>query len=147
VYAGLYYWFPKITGRMYDERLGKSHFWLNFVGMSLTYLPMFLAGLLGMPRRVADYDPTFLVPNQLASFGAFLLGISVLPLLYNAVISLVSGKKATANPWNSLTLEWQTSSPPPAHNFEQTPTVAHGPYDYGEGLLPPSPAAAPASGE
>jgi len=144
IYAGLYYWYPKITGRMYDERVGQAHFWMNFVGMGLTYLPMFLAGLLGMPRRVADYDPMFLVPNQLASFGGFLLGISVLPFLYNAVISLLHGKPAGANPWRGLTMEWQTSSPPPDHNFDEPPVVSHGPYDYGEGHLV-SPEAVPAS--
>ncbi|HET7009248.1 MAG TPA: cytochrome c oxidase subunit I [Anaerolineales bacterium] len=147
IYAGLYYWYPKITGRMYDERLGQAHFWMNFIGMSLTYLPMFLAGLQGMPRRVADYDPNFLVPNQLASFGGFLLGISVLPFLYNAFVSLRSGKEAGGNPWRALTLEWQTSSPPPQHNFEQEPVITHGPYDYGEGHLAPHPAGAPAAGE
>ncbi len=88
VYAGLYYWFPKITGRNYDERLGRTHFALNFIGTNLAYLPMFVAGLMGMPRRVADYDPSFTTYNQLASLGAFLLGISVLPFLYNAIFEL-----------------------------------------------------------
>jgi cytochrome c oxidase subunit 1 len=148
VYAGLYYWYPKITGRMYDERLGHAHFWMNFIGTNLAYLPMFLAGLLGMPRRVADYDPSFTYLNQLASLGAFLLGASVLPFLYNAIISWVRGPRAVANPWRALTLEWQTSSPPPEHNFEHLPTVTHGPYDYGEAVPSiPEPAVSPAAGE
>jgi cytochrome c oxidase subunit 1 len=133
VYAAIYYWYPKMTGRMYDERLGKTHFVMNFVGTNLAYLPMFLAGLLGMPRRVADYAPEFTALNQLASAGALLLALSTLPFLYNAVISWISGPKAASNPWGALTLEWQTSSPPPEHNFEETPVVTHGPYDFGEG--------------
>ncbi len=132
VYAALYYWFPKITGRMYDEKLGVTHFWLNFLGTNLSYLPLFVAGLLGMPRRVADYAPEFAPYNQLATIGAFLLGISTLPFLYNAVISWIKGPKAEANPWKALTLEWQTSSPPPEHNFEETPVFDRWPYDFGE---------------
>jgi cytochrome c oxidase subunit 1 len=132
VYAGLYYWFPKITGRKYDERLGKVHFWMNFLGTNLSYLPMFLAGLLGMPRRVVDYAPEFTGVNQLATIGAFLLGASTLPFLYNAVVSWARGPKAEANPWRALTLEWMTSSPPPEHNFEEKPVMEYWPYAYGE---------------
>ena len=132
VYAAAYYWFPKITGRMYDEKLGKLHFWLNFLGTNLSYLPLFVAGLLGMPRRVADYAPEFAIYNQLATIGAFLLGISTLPFLYNAIISWVKGPKAESNPWRALTLEWQTSSPPPEHNFDTTPEFSRWPYDFGE---------------
>jgi cytochrome c oxidase subunit 1 len=132
VYAGLYYWFPKITGRKYDERLGKVHFWMNFLGTNLTYLPMFLAGLLGMPRRVMDYAPEFAGINQLATLGAFLLGMSTLPFLYNAIVSWARGPKAGANPWRALTLEWTTSSPPPEHNFKEKPVMNVWPYSYGE---------------
>jgi cytochrome c oxidase subunit 1 len=139
VYAGLYYWYPKITGRMYDERLGKTHFWLNFLGTNFTYLPMFLAGLLGMPRRVADYAPEFTLVNQLATVGAFLLAISTLPFLYNAVVSWVTGPKAGDNPWGARTLEWQTSSPPPEHNFDELPVVTGIPYDFGEPRSKPAP--------
>ena len=143
VYAGLYYWFPKMTGRMFDEKLGKVHFAMNFVGTNLTYLPMFVAGLQGMPRRVADYAVEFIPMNVLATMGAFLLGASVLPLLYNAVTSWAHGPKASANPWKALTLEWTTSSPPPDHNFESLPVLTHGPYDYGESIQA-APGAAPA---
>jgi len=147
VYAGLYYWFPKITGRMYDERTGRLHFAVNFIGSNLTYLPMFAAGLMGMPRRVADYDPAFTVYNELATFGSLLLAVSVLPFLYNVILSWARGPKASANPWSGRTLEWQTSSPPPPENFEQIPTVTGDPYAYGE-EAPKSgePAAAPAPG-
>ncbi len=131
IYAGLYYWFPKITGRMYDERLGKVHFWMNFVGTNLAYLPMFAAGILGMPRRVSDYAPEFTEFNVLATIGAIILALSSLPFLYNAIISWVRGPKASANPFRALTLEWQTSSPPPIHNFDDPPVVTSGPYDFG----------------
>jgi cytochrome c oxidase subunit 1 len=145
VYAGLYYWFPKITGRMYDERLGVVHFVLNFLGTSLAYLPQFEAGLMGMPRRVADYADQFTALNSLSSWGAFLLGISTLPFLYNAIVSWASGPKAADNPWRALTLEWKTGSPPPAENFEHLPVVSSGPYDFGHAPSA-SPAATPAGG-
>lgn len=146
IYAGVYYWFPKITGRMYNETLGKIHFGMNFVGTLLTYLPMFLAGMLGMPRRVADYAPEFAELNLLATLGAILLAFSTIPFLYNVIVSLAKGELAGSNPWRGLTLEWQTSSPPPEHNFESSPLVTSGPYEYGsaEGaqeLLEPAPAA------
>ncbi|MGQ0605148.1 MAG: cytochrome c oxidase subunit I [Anaerolineales bacterium] len=153
LYAGLYFWFPKITGRMYRESWGKLHFWLNFIGFNLTFLPQHLLGLSGMPRRVAEYDPQFQFINQLSSVGGFLLGISVLPFLVNAVLSWAFGPKASDNPWRALTLEWQTTSPPPIHNFAAPPVVTHGPYDYGLGVVPHgveapaarAPAPAPAS--
>lgn len=131
IYAALYYWFPKITGRMYDERLGKAHFIMNFLGTNLAYLPMFAAGILGMPRRVSDYAPEFQIYNVLATLGAIILALSSFPFLYNAIISWVKGPKATGNPWRALTLEWQTPSPPPIHNFEKPPVVTSGPYDFG----------------
>lgn len=132
VYAGLYYWFPKVTGRMYDERIGKTHFWMNYLGTMLSYLPMFAIGLLGMPRRVADYAPEFTTGNMLATFGAILLGLSTLPFIYNAIVSWARGPRAGNNPWKALTLEWGTSSPPPEHNFDTPPVPRQGPYDFGE---------------
>jgi cytochrome c oxidase subunit 1 len=117
---------------MFDERLGKVHFWMTFFGANLAYLPMFMAGLLGMPRRVIDYAPELTSINVLASFGGFLLGASAIPLIYNVITSWRTAPKAAKNPWRALTIEWQTSSPPPEHNFEQAPTLTHGPYDYGE---------------
>jgi cytochrome c oxidase subunit 1 len=147
VYAGLYYWFPKITGRMYDEKIGRTHFALNFIGTNLAYLPMFIAGLMGMPRRVSAYDASFTSYNQLATVGAMILAFSTLPFLYNAILSWARGPKAAANPWDAKTLEWQTSSPPPTENFEEIPTVTSDPYDYGEPAAPAiEPAAAPAAG-
>ncbi|HEX9796435.1 MAG TPA: cytochrome c oxidase subunit I [Anaerolineales bacterium] len=147
IFAGLYYWFPKITGRMYQEWLGKVHFWLTLVGTILTYIPMHLAGLAGMPRRIVDYADEFTDLNVLASIGGFILGIAVLPFIYNVIVSWARGPAAGNNPWRALTLEWQTSSPPPEHNFEHEPRMDHGPYDFGHDLVTGTPAAAPASGD
>ena len=134
VFAGIYHWFPKFTGRMYFEGLGKLHFLLTFIGAQLNFLPMHWAGLMGMPRRVASYDPEFALANVLASLGAFLLGVASIPFILNMVSSWVQGPKAPANPWGAIGLEWLLPSPPPAENFEEdVPTVISGPYGYGLG--------------
>ena len=134
VFAAIYHWFPKFTGRMYYEGLGKLHFILTFIGSTLNFLPMHWAGLMGMPRRVASYDPEFASANVLASLGAFLLGVATIPFLLNIVSSWVRGPKAPPNPWNAIGLEWLLPSPPPAENFEaDVPTVISGPYGYGLG--------------
>ncbi len=132
IYAGLYHWFPKITGRLYYEGLGKLHFVLTFVGTALTFVPMHAAGLMGMPRRVASYDPEFAYWNVLASLGGFLLGISTLPFILNMVSSWIQGEKSGNNPWRAIGLEWLTTSPPPVENFEEIPVVISGPYGYGK---------------
>src|SRR5205809_4146567 len=131
IFAGMYYWFPKMTGRMYDERLGKLHFWLTFVGFNLTFFPMHLIGVEGMPRRVADYAPRFAGWNMFISLASFGLGASVLVFLYNMITSWRNGPIAPANPWHALTLEWQVSSPPPIFNFTEIPQVVGSPYEYG----------------
>jgi cytochrome c oxidase subunit 1 len=131
LYAGLYHWFPKMTGRMLNEPLGKVHFVLTFIGTNLTFLPMHELGLRGMPRRVAMYDPQFQDINIIATVGAFVLGISVLPFIINVIWSWIKGPKASGNPWNAKTLEWTTASPPIIENWEVLPVVTHGPYDYG----------------
>ncbi|HET7044800.1 MAG TPA: cytochrome c oxidase subunit I [Gaiellaceae bacterium] len=131
VYAGLYYWFPKITGRMYSEKLGKLHFWLTFVGFNLTFFPMHWLGLQGMPRRVADYVPRFADLNLFISIASFGLGASTIVFLLNVIRSWRFGEPVGANPWRALTLEWQVSSPPPRFNFAQVPQVVGGPYEYG----------------
>ncbi len=131
IFAGVYYWFPKMTGRMYDERLGKLHFWLTFVFFNATFGPMHVLGLEGMPRRVATYAQQFAGLNLFISICAFILGLSTLVFLYNMVASWRGGPRATANPWRALTLEWQVSSPPPVFNFDAVPTVVGGPYEYG----------------
>lgn len=131
IFAGVYYWFPKMTGRMYDETLGKLHFWTTFVFFNLTFAPMHLIGVEGMPRRVFDYPEAFATYNLVISLASFALGLSTLVFIYNIVASWRGGPRAPANPWRALTLEWQVSSPPPVFNFDAVPTVVGGPYEYG----------------
>jgi cytochrome c oxidase subunit 1 len=148
IFAGVYYWFPKMTGRMFSDRLGKLHFWSTFIAFNLTFAPMHLIGLEGMPRRVSDYAQQFAGWNLFISLSSFVLGLSSLIFLYNMVSSWRSGPRAAANPWRSLTLEWQVSSPPPLFNFDRVPTVVGGPYEYGvpgavHGILAPPEEAKP----
>ena len=131
IFAGLYYWFPKMTGRMYNERLGKLHFWLTFVFFNATFLPMHWLGLQGQMRRTADYAPRFEGWNTFISISAFILGASMVVFLYNMIVSWARGPRAEGNPWRSMTLEWQVSSPPPLFNFDEIPQVVGGPYEYG----------------
>jgi len=131
IYSALYHWFPKITGRMMNEPLGKLHFVLTYFGFFFTFFPMHIVGMLGMPRRVAVYDPAFTDMNRLISFAAFVLGISTVVVIYNIGWSYYRGKVAGANPWRALTLEWATTSPPPPTNFEDDPIPFEDPYGYG----------------
>ncbi len=132
IYAAFYHWFPKITGKMFNETWGKIHFALTLIGFNLCFLPMHKLGLEGMPRRVAEYDPIFTYINVVCTVGAYILAVSTFPFLINMVWSWIYGEKANANPWQGLTLEWQTSSPPPIENFDTDPVLLTGPYDYGE---------------
>ena len=131
IFAGIYYWFPKMTGRMYNERLGKLHFWLTFIGFNITFFPMHYLGTQGMPRRVSDYAPRFADWNMVISLASFFLGASTIVFLYNMITSWVRGPKAESNPWRAHTLEWQVSSPPPYFNFDELPQVVGTPYEYG----------------
>ncbi len=131
IFAGVYYWFPKMTGRMFDDRLGRWHFWSTFIFFNLTFAPMHLIGIQGMPRRVAEYASKFAAWNLFISISAWILGLSTLIFLYNIVVSWRGGPRAPGNPWRALTLEWQVSSPPPVFNFDTVPTVVGGPYEYG----------------
>jgi cytochrome c oxidase subunit I len=131
IFAGVYYWFPKMTGRMYDEKLGKLHFWMTFIGFNATFGPMHVIGLQGMPRRVADYAEQYAGWNLFISIASFFVGLSTLVFVYNMAASWRGGPRAEANPWRALTLEWQVSSPPPIFNFDTVPTVVGGPYEYG----------------
>jgi cytochrome c oxidase subunit 1 len=130
-FAALYYWLPKMTGYALNERLGKVHFWLMFLGFNSTFLPLFAVGLLGMPRRVVVYPERFEFLNVWASVSAFVLGFSMLVFLANLVYSLVIARTTSEpNPWHSTSVEWQTTSPPPAHNFDRIPAIGD-PHDYG----------------
>jgi cytochrome c oxidase subunit 1 len=132
VFSALYHWYPKFTGRMLNEDLGRLHFLLTFVGFNLCFAPQHWLGLNGMPRRVAEYDPQFTFWNQVSSVGALLMAVSTLPLLINVLWSAWKGKPAGDNPWNALTPEWLTSSPPPVENWlGEAPLVQH-PYGYGQ---------------
>jgi cytochrome c oxidase subunit 1 len=126
-YSGIYFWFPKFTGRYLDERLGKLHFWLTFVGFHMTFLVMHWLGNEGMPRRYVDYLPTdgFTTLNTLSTIGSFVLGFSMLPFLWNIYRSYRYGETCTADdPWgHGNSLEWATSSPPPRHNFTSLPRI------------------------
>ncbi len=125
IFGGIYHYFPKITGRMMDEKLGKIHFWLNFIAMNLTFFPMHFSGMLGMPRRIYRYDAgqgwdTF---NLISSIGAYMLVISTAIFVYNFFRSHKRGAIAGANPWDAGTLEWTIPSPPPEYNFATLPQV------------------------
>jgi cytochrome c oxidase subunit I len=132
VFAGIYFWYPKVTGRMYNERLGRWHFWVTFIALQATFFPMHWLGLEGMPRRVADYDPKYAFWNTFITVSAFILGAGMIIFVYNMVVSARAGKPAGPNPWGAMTLEWQVSSPPPIFNFEIPPRIVGGPYRYGE---------------
>jgi cytochrome c oxidase subunit 1 len=125
VFAGLYYWFPKITGRMYNEALAKWHFWLMFLGFNATFLPQHMLGLMGMPRRVYTYERHGLFEwyNLVSSIGAFVMGVGILIFVVNAIRSWRSGPRVGGDPWVADTLEWYTTSPPPLHNFDRLPYV------------------------
>jgi heme/copper-type cytochrome/quinol oxidase subunit 1 len=126
--AAVYYWFPKIAGRLMSERLGKWQFALAFIGFNVAFFPMHILGLRGMPRRVYTYPAElgweFL--NRLSSLGAVLFFASFLLMLYNMIVSARSGTPAGDNPWNAGTLEWATASPPAPQNFDRIPVVASG---------------------
>jgi cytochrome c oxidase subunit I len=127
IFAGIYYWFPKMTGRMFDERLGKLHFWLFFLGFNLTFVPQHMLGLMGMPRRVYTYDREglFEVYNLLSTVGAWIMALAVLVFLVNAARSWRSGTRVGNDPWRADTLEWYATSPPHPHNFPRgVPYVA-----------------------
>jgi cytochrome c oxidase subunit 1 len=125
IVAGIYYWFPKITGRFLDERLGRLHFALQFIGFNLTFFPMHFLGLMGMPRRVYTYAAGlgWESLNLLATIGAFILALGFVVFFVNIARSLVAGERAPDDPWDGHTLEWLTSSPPPPYNFARVPVV------------------------
>ena len=125
IFAAIYYWYPKATGRMLSKNLGLWHFWLFFIGFHLTFDPQHIAGILGMPRRIYTYDPGrgWEIYNMISSFGAFFQVLGVSCLVVNLLRSLRNGAIAGSDPWDAWTLEWSTSSPPPEYNFEALPEV------------------------
>ena len=131
IFAAIYHWFPKMTGRKMNEFWGQVHFALTMIGLNMTFLPMHKLGLMGMNRRIAEYDPKFTALNEICTYGSYILAVSTLPFIINAVWSWFYCEKAGNNPWQALTLEWMTSSPPSIENFETLPVLTTGPYDYG----------------
>ncbi len=125
IFGGIFYWFPKMTGRMLNETLGKLQFVIMFIGFNLTFFPMHQLGLAGMPRRIADYagNAGWSELNLAATIGGFIIAFSMLPFFWNVLISLRNGKVAGDDPWEGNTLEWATTSPPPAYNFDHLPEI------------------------
>jgi cytochrome c oxidase subunit I len=143
LFAGVYYWFPKLTGRKLNEYLGKLHFLLSFLFMNLTFMPMFIQGFAGLNRRLADGGATYaaadgivglpgwvLMLHEYISHATWGLGLAQLPFIINLIYTLRRSKAVPDNPWQATTLEWQTSSPPPHANFAQPVNVRRGPYEY-----------------
>jgi len=138
MFAGFYFWWPKFTGRMLNETLGKIHFWTAFIFFNSTFLPLFAVGMMGMPRRTATYAPHLQFLNDWVSVSAFLLGGSMLVFLGNFVWSLVVSRvPAPANPWMARSLEWQLPTPVPVGNFDGPVRILAGPYEYGDPTAPP----------
>jgi cytochrome c oxidase subunit 1 len=125
LFAGFYYWFPKMSGRMYNEVLGQLHFWVFFVGVNVLFFPMHFLGLDGMPRRIPDYPDAFAHYNHVATMGYGIMVVGILFFFVNVIWSLIAGKKVGDNPWGegATTLEWTISSPPPYHQFETLPRI------------------------
>jgi cytochrome c oxidase subunit 1 len=151
LFAGAYYWYPKVTGRMMSERLGKVHFWLQLIGFNLTFAPFHILGLNGMPRRVYTYDPGYgwNFWNFVSSIGALVIAAAIMVFIYNLAVSRRRGLKVEHDPWDARTIEWLTTSPPPVHNYDTIPLVRardelwHRKYAEGG---PRTPVAVPAGG-
>lgn len=128
--GGFYYWLPKMFGKMYSEMGARISFIFIFIGFNVTFFPQFILGAMGMPRRYFDYIPAYQPLNRISTVGSWMIGIGFLVALYVIVQALRKGEKAPDNPWGGKTLEWQTQSPPIAHNFDHDPVVTEGPYEY-----------------
>jgi cytochrome c oxidase subunit 1 len=140
IFAAITFWYPKMFGRMMNEPLGKLHWLLSFVTFNGVFFPMHILGMRGMARRIADYTvyPSFadlVTMNQVMTYFALAMGAAQVLFALNFIGSWIFGPKAGRNPWLATTLEWETASPPPHGNFEQTPVVYHGPYEYSSPLV------------
>ena len=133
--GGLHFWWPKMFGRMYSERWGKISTALVFVGFNVTFFTQFILGAKGMPRRYYSYLDQYQPLHAFSSVGSWILGLGFLIMFIYLTHSLVKGRKASGNPWGSLTLEWSNSSPPPLENFESNPKLEYGPYDYDKKII------------
>jgi cytochrome c oxidase subunit 1 len=140
IFGALYFWYPKMFGRMMNETLGKIHFWLTLIAFNCTFFAMHILGIGGFPRRIADFRnygsfAHFENMNIFISISAFALGAVQIFFVINFIGSWIWGKKAPNNPWEATTLEWETTSPPPHGNFARVPVVHHGPYEYSSPLV------------
>jgi cytochrome c oxidase subunit 1 len=128
--AGLFYWSPKIFGKMYSEPMARMSFIFTFIGFNVTFFPQFILGAMGMPRRYYDYLPMYASLNKISTVGSFMIGVGIIIAITTIIRSILSGEKAPANPWGAKTLEWTIPSPPPHHNFDVDPVITEGPYEY-----------------
>ncbi|HTM95184.1 MAG TPA: cbb3-type cytochrome c oxidase subunit I, partial [Croceibacterium sp.] len=143
LFAGFYYWFPKMSGKMHSEFLAHVHFWIFFIGVNMIFFPMHFLGLDGMPRRIPDYPAAFQYWNEFASHGYTIMAISMVVFFINVIYAFAFGKKAPANYWGegATTLEWSLSSPPPFHQFETLPVIEDH-HSHHDAIGAPSPAGA-----
>lgn len=130
--AALYYWFPKMFGKMYNLKVASWSVLLFFIAFNLLYFPKFVLGYMGMPRRYYDYLPQFTELHLISTIGSWLMGLTLLLIIYNLLSALKNGKRSPENPWGGVTLEWHTTSPPPLENFNTLPEVKHEPYDFSQ---------------
>jgi cytochrome c oxidase subunit 1 len=126
IFAGWYYWFPKMSGYMYSETIGKAHFWITFIGANILFFPQHFLGLAGMPRRYADYPDAFAGWNKVSSFGSYITAFGTLVFIFGVIMAFRRKEKAAENPWGegATTLEWTLPSPPAFHSFETLPKIA-----------------------
>lgn len=131
-FAALYYWFPKIFGKMYNIKTANIGVALFFVAFNLLYFPKFILGYMGMPRRYYDFLPEFESLQFVSTVGSWLMLITLILIIWNLMHGILRGRKSESNPWGGVTLEWHTSSPPPLENFKVIPEVKHEPYDFSQ---------------
>ncbi len=143
-FGGLHYWWPKIWGRMYNESWGRIAAMLVFLGFNLTFIPQFIMGSKGMPRRYFTYPAKYQTYHVLSTAGSWVLGLGLVIMAVYLIYAIKWGPKAPKNPWGALTLEWTTGSPPPPHNFEEVPKITHGPYDHDKVVIKPEKVGVPA---